>query len=137
VLVIPIKEGRFAFCRILKDASIGVYDYIRSSVEAIPSIGTQFLFVVGVYRDVLKSGQWPVVAHLRFDKADDAWPPPYVVRDVISGGCSIYHKGKMRPSSPEMCENLEPAEIWDEHEIVDRILSHLAKGEKDRGKSAE
>ena len=96
VLAIPLADGRFAFCRVLEDASIGVYRYIADSLDAPPPVDTDYLFAVGVYRDVLTSGQWPFVARVPFKNKEEAWPPPYVVRDPITGKESIYHKGKVR-----------------------------------------
>lgn len=123
VLAIPLDNGRFAFCRVLKDASIGIYDYSVHSQDMIPSSTIRYLFVVGVYRHVLTSGEWPLVLRQPFQHEEDAWPPPQVVHDVISGGVSIYHKGVMRPASTQECEGLEPAAIWDREQILSRLTS--------------
>jgi hypothetical protein len=124
VVAIPLDDGRFAFARVLKDAAIGVYEYTANSQDVPPPIDTPYAFVVGVYRDVLTSGQWPVVLRQPFPNEEDAWPPPNVVRDVISGKVSIYYKGVMRPASSEEAEGLEPAAVWDKEHILERI-GHL------------
>jgi hypothetical protein len=121
VLAIPLPDGRFAFCRVLKDAAIGVYDDLAATKDAPPPLDTNYSFVVGVYRDVLTSGEWPRVLREPFAHEEDAWPPPFVVRDVISGDVSIYHKGIMRPASAEECQGLEPAAVWEKEHILDRI----------------
>jgi hypothetical protein len=77
---------------------------------------------VGVYRDVLTSGEWPIVARIPFEKDEEAWPPPNFVHNVISGKYSIYYKGEMRPASPAECEGLERASVWDKEHIVARIM---------------
>jgi hypothetical protein len=122
VLAIPLSEGVYAFCRVLKDASVGVYRFLASSPKNLPSPETGYLFVVGVYRDVLTSGGWPVVARRPFVDEDAAWPPPHVVQDPLSGRFSIYHRGTFRPATPEEdAGQLEPAAVWDKEHIVARI----------------
>lgn len=127
VLAIPLGDGRFAFGKVFKDTSLGVYDYIAFEKDALPSLDTPFAFIVGVFPDLLKSGEWPRVFRHPFSNEEDAWPPPYVVRDVISGSTSIYHKGAMRPASENDCKHLEPAAVWDKHHILDRIESLYRK----------
>lgn len=121
VIAIPLGDARFAFGRVLKDASIGVYEYIADAQDKPPPIDTPYAFVVGVYLDVLTSGEWPIVLRRPFPNEEDAWPPPSVVRDVISGNVSIYHKGAMRSASREEIEGLEPAAVWNKEHILERI----------------
>jgi hypothetical protein len=123
IVAIPLPSGRFAFGRILKDASIGVFRYLAASYDAPPPTETKYLFIVGVYEDVLKSGEWQIVKPAPFEHEEDAWPPPNVIRDPISGRYSIYHKGQIRPALAEECENLEPAAVWDKEHIVNRIVN--------------
>jgi Immunity protein 26 len=125
---IPLPDGRFAFCRVLKDASIGVYGAIADSKDVPPHPETQYLFAVPAFRDVLRSGEWPLIARVPFEKDDDAWPPPMMVRDIISGRYSIYHKGKMRPASAKECKGLERAAIWRKEQILDRIAKERHSG---------
>lgn len=75
-----------------------------------------------MYDDVLWSAAVPVVGHDPSRVADDDWPPPYCVRDVISGSVKIYHHGMMRPATLDECEGLEPAAVWDLHPVVDRLM---------------
>lgn len=74
IYAIPLPNNRFAFGRRLKDASIALYRYIGESVEDLPQ-DEDYQFIVGVYDDVLKSGQWPVVANRPFKDEEEAWPP--------------------------------------------------------------
>ena len=95
-----------------RDTSIGVYEKIFSS-PAEPPINSSFAFIVGLYADILKSGMWPIVSHEPFDSEEAEWPPPACIKDVISGGYSIYHKGEIRASTAEECVGLEKAAVWD------------------------
>jgi Immunity protein 26 len=121
MLAIPLHDGRFVFGRVLNDASIGIYRYIAGSKDEPPPTETDYLFVVGVYRDVLTSGQWPRIAHIPFETEEESWQPPCVVCDPITGKRSIYHKGVIRSASVAECKDLEPAAVWDKEHIIDRI----------------
>lgn len=121
VVQIPLPDGRYAYGRVLRDASLGVYR-ATAAAPSKPPTGTNYLFVVGVYEDVLASGKWPVVDHAPFQHPKEEWPPAYSVKDPITGRMSLYHKGQMRPASEDECRGLEPATVWDAHHIVERIL---------------
>ncbi|MEK4527032.1 hypothetical protein CXK86_13290 [Paenibacillus sp. BGI2013] len=121
IYAIPLPNGKFAFGRRLKDASIAIYNVISDTIEEIPQ-EEEYQFIVGVYDDVLKSGDWPVVENRPFPNEEEAWPPPACIIDRISGGYEIYHLGEIRPSTREESEGLEIAAVWEAHHIVDRIM---------------
>lgn len=121
VYAIPLPDGRFAYGRRFKDASIAIYRYIADSIEDIPK-DEDYQFIVGVYDDVLKSGSWPVVENRPFKNEEDAWPPPSCVIDKLSGGYSIYYKGEMNRASKQECDGLEIAAVWEAEHIIDRIM---------------
>jgi hypothetical protein len=121
ILRIPLPDGRYAFGRVLRDASVGIYRETTAASGTPPS-ATDYMFVVGVYDDVLASGRWPVVGHADFSNPEDEWPPPYCITDKITGRMSLYHKGQTRPASEAECRGREPAAVWDAHHIVERIL---------------
>jgi hypothetical protein len=118
---IPLPNGRFAYGRVLQDASIAIYRQTTDDPDSQPP-DKSYGFVVGVYEEVLRSGMWPVVGHVDFADPEDAWPPPHFMRDVISGRMSIYHRGHVRPASPDECRGLEQAAVWDRDQIVRRIM---------------
>jgi hypothetical protein len=121
IFQIPLPDGRFAYGKVFRDASVGVYQKIFDSPTELP-IEAPFAFIVGLYNDILKSGVWPIVGHEPFASEEDEWPPPNYVKDIISGEYSIYHKGEMRPSTAEECRGLEEAAVWDAHHVIDRIM---------------
>ncbi len=118
---IPLPNGRFAYGCVLNDASIAIYRETTDEPAAPPDDKT-YRFVVGIYDAVLRSGTWPVVGQRDFADPEDAWPPPYFMRDILSGAMSIYHHGKQRPASADECNGLEQAAVWDRHHIVSRIM---------------
>ncbi|WP_340386428.1 Imm26 family immunity protein [Paenibacillus sp. FSL E2-0151] len=121
IYAIPLPNGKFSFGRRLKDASIAIYNVISDTIEEIPQ-EEEYQFIVGVYDDVLKSGDWSVVENRPFPDEEEAWPPPACIIDKISGEYLIYHMGEIRPSNSEESEGLEIAAVWEAHHIVDRIM---------------
>ncbi|WDQ31103.1 Imm26 family immunity protein [Paenibacillus marchantiae] len=81
---IPLPNGIFAFGRRFKDASIAIYNYMGNTLEDKPQ-QENYQFIVGVYDDVLKSGDWPVVENRPFVNEEEAWPPPACVIDQLTG----------------------------------------------------
>jgi hypothetical protein len=122
VFEIALPNGKYAYGRVYHDASIGIYRNI-SDTPGQPPIGSRdFLFNVGIYNDILSSGQYPLVGHDPFDKNESSWPPPNFILDPISGEYSIYFEGEIRNASKEECQGLEEAAVWDIGDIVSRIL---------------
>ena len=121
IVQIPLPSGGHAYGRVLRDASIGVYRTTSAAPDEPPA-DSDYMFVVGVYEDVFASGKWPVVGHADFGNPEDEWPPPYCVKDKITGRMSRYHKGQLWPASEDECRGLEPAAVWDAHHVVERIL---------------
>lgn len=73
IYAIPLPNAKFAFGRTLKDASIAIYNVISDTIEEIPQ-EEEYQFIVGVYDDVLKSGDWPIVENRPFPDEEEAWP---------------------------------------------------------------
>lgn len=121
VYAIPLPNGKFAFGRIFKDAGIGIYKHIGESIEDVP-MGEDYQFIVGVYENVLKSGNWTVVENRPFNNEEEAYPPPSCIIDNISGEYSIYYKGEIRRATKSECEGLEIAAVWADNHIIDRIM---------------
>ena len=118
---IDLPDGRYAYGRVYRDASIGIYSQ-RSSAPRRPPVGSRdFMFIVGVYDTALRG--WTVVGSDPFSLEEDrGWPPANYIKDVLSGEYSIYYRGEMRPSSAGACRGLEEAAVWDGDGIVDRIM---------------
>lgn len=121
VFQIALSNGSFAYGKVFRDAQVGIYQQIFDSPTAPPIIGS-FAFIVGLYQDILKSGTWPIVGHEAFSSMDDEWPPPMRIKDPISGGHSIYHKGEIRRATATECVGLETAAVWDADHIIDRLM---------------
>jgi hypothetical protein len=121
VFSIPLPDGKFAFCRKFRDANIAVYKRIAVAKDDVPE-EEEYAFFVGVYDDVLKSGEWEIVSKRPFLTEEESWPPPMCAVDQISGRKRIYHKGEFRSASEDECNKWEVAAVWDKDHIVDRIM---------------
>lgn len=121
IFELSLPDGRYAYGKVFLDASVGIYETIFDSPTHLP-IASSFAFVVGLYKDILTSGTWPIVGHEAFESEEQEWPPPYYIKDVISGKFSIYHKGQIKTSTEEECKGLEQAAVWDAPHVIDRIL---------------
>lgn len=125
VFEIPLPDGRFAYGRVYDDAGVGIYNTI-TELSGSPPIGCRdFMFNVGMYEDILKSGKWQIVGHDPFESDESAYPPPSYIHDDLSGEYSIYHRGEIRPASESECSGLEEAAVWDTHHIIERIMNMI------------
>jgi len=126
VCQIPLGDSRFAYGRVLNDASIAIYRTVTREPRSPPLGERDFLFTVGVYEDIPGSKRAPVVGHDEFADEDESWPPPYKVVDPISGRVQIYHRGAMRGvTDAGEAADLEKAAVWDLEHIIDRIREAL------------
>jgi hypothetical protein len=123
IYAIPLPNGKYAYGRVFKDAGIGIYNKMGENIEDIPK-EDDYMFIVGVYRDVLQSGDWNFVINKKFETEEDAWPPKMANYDMISKKYNIYYKGEFSPSIEDECKDLEVAAIWDSHHIIDRIMGN-------------
>ncbi|MCG1021474.1 Imm26 family immunity protein [Sutcliffiella horikoshii] len=121
VYAIPLPDGKFAFGRRFKDAGIAIYSYIGISIADIPR-NEDYQFIVGVYEDILKSGEWTYIENRPFHNEEEAWPPPACLIDSITGDYSIYHRGEIKDANKEECVGLEIAAVWEGNQIIDRIM---------------
>lgn len=121
VVQIALPSGKYAYGRVLRDASVAFYRATTEQPERPPIGSRDYQFVVGVYDDVLKSEKVPVIGHDPSQGSEDEWPPPYCVRDAITRQVKLYHKGAMRPATEEECRGLEPAAVWDLSHLIERL----------------
>lgn len=122
VIQITLPTGRYAYGRILRDASVAFYSTTTANPDQPPIGSRDYQFVVGVYDDVLSSTGVSVVGNDPSQAPEDDWPPPNSIRDPISQTTRIYHHGHVRDAPPEECEGLEPAAVWELHHLIDRLI---------------
>jgi Immunity protein 26 len=127
VFQIELPDVNFAYGRVYRDASIGIYRQTTRTLNSPPVGSRDFMFHVGMYADILESGKCPIVGRDEFLRRESEWPPPNFIKDIISGEFSIYYKGKIKSASEAECRNLEETAVWDLHHIVARIMSERSE----------
>ena len=120
---IPLPNGKNAYGRLYKECTLAIYNKLCNSFSELP-LNEDYKFFVGVYKDLLQDGLWPIVGFRGFQNEKDAWPPPQCVVDALTGEGSLYYKGEIIPCSYEECRNLEIAAAWDRHHLVDRLMGN-------------
>jgi len=123
IFEVPLPNGRFAYGKVFRDASVGIYETVFDA-SVRPPIKSAFSFVVGLYEYILVDGVWPIIGHEPFESTDAEWPPPYFIKDAISGDYSRYHKGIIIQSFETECRGLEQAAVWDADDIIRRIIDN-------------
>ena len=116
-----MPNGLYAFGRLYKDCTLGIYSKICDSYDKVPD-KEDYLFFVSVYKDLLIDGEWEIVGKRPFISDEEAWPPKRCLIDAITKEGSIYYKGEIIPCEYEECKDLEIAAVWDRHHLVDRIM---------------
>lgn len=125
---IHLPNGMNAYGRLYKEYVLAIYNKICNSVVELPN-ENDYRFFVGVYKDLLQDGVWPVVENRKFDSPEDAWAPPQCVVDAITQIGSLYYKGKIIQCTYDECKDLEIVAAWDRNHIIDRIMG-IDKWEK-------
>jgi hypothetical protein len=126
VVQIELAGGRFAYARVLRDASVGVYRELSDEPRCPPSANSDYRFAVGIYDDAL--AKLEIVGHHPSAEPADDWPPPFRIDDPITGRTSIYFCGEKRSATATEVKGLETAAVWELAHIVRRIETELAEG---------
>lgn len=118
---IKLPNGKKAYGRLFKEYTLAIYNKLCNDISELPE-DDDYRFFIGVYKDLLQDGIWPVVGNRKFNSEEEAWPPPQCVVDAITGVGSLYYKGKVIPCSYEECKDLEVVSAWDRNHVIDRIM---------------
>ena len=122
VVQFSLPDGRYAYARVLGDAAAAFYAETSDGPGQPPIGSREYQFVVGIYDDVLRSDDVPVVGHDPSLDPDDEWPPPMSVTDPITRSVRVYERGIIRPARYEELSGLEPAAVWDLHHVIERLM---------------
>lgn len=118
---IELPNGKKAYARLFKEYTLAFYNGFYNDYAEVPFAESYFRYI-GVYKKVLTDGAWKVVGNRPFSNDEDAWAPPGVVVDGITGKGSLYYKGEIKPCTFEECKGLEVVAVWDRHHIVDMLM---------------
>lgn len=110
-----------AYARLFKEYTLALYNGVYDDYTEVPLEESYFRYI-GVYKKVLTDGVWKIVGNRPFSNEDDAWTPPKVVVDAISGKGSLYYKREIKHCSFEECKDLEVVAAWDRNHIIDMLM---------------
>jgi hypothetical protein len=127
IVMIPVSDGLYVFGRLMQDASIAIYSFLsKGIVDVHQLVGKEVLFDPGVFDTNIANGQWKIIGSIPFSNADESWPTPKYIRDVINPNkYRIYCKGEMKPASEQEVEGLEKQVMYKPEELVDEIKRRL------------
>ena len=121
IYAIPLPDKTFAFGRLYKER-LAIAKERSDNISAFPDF-KNIDFFVGVYKDVLTDGEWPIVGNMPFKDGEDIWSPKTYIQDQMHPErYEIYEKGKIRKSTHEECIGLEETAVWDRNHVVDRLM---------------
>jgi hypothetical protein len=121
IFAIPLPNGKYAYGRLYKEYTLAIFKSWGKDINDFKE-DDEYVFFVGVYKNLLSDGVWPIVGNIPFADEEEAWCPKQYIKAVISGKISLYHKGVITPSTFEECKGLEAVSAWDRHHVVDRIM---------------
>lgn len=116
---LPSEKKKYA--RLFKEGTLAFYDGDYDDYAEVPEEEVYFRYIC-VYKDLLTDGIWKVVGNRPVSCDDEAWAPPKVVVDAITGKGSIYHRCKIKPCTFEECKDLEVAAVWDRNHVIDMLM---------------
>ena len=114
-----LPNGKYAFGRIFKEASVAFYKYFGESENDLPP-NEDYAFIVGVYNEDVTKMKY--VEKRPYADESEVTSPPNFIYDTISGKYKIYENGQIRPSTYEECEGLERCAVWHLNHVIDRLM---------------
>lgn len=118
---IELPNGKKAYARLFKEYTLAIYNGFYDDYADVPIVESYFRYI-GVYKNVVTDGVWKIVDNRPFNNDQEAWAPPQVVVDAITGKCSLYYKGEIKPCAFEECKDLEVAAAWNRSHIIDMLM---------------
>ena len=143
VVAIPLPDGKFAYAKLFKDHTFGVYDLVSSKLLPVSDvIRNRFSFYQSSTDVAIKSGEWPVIGTESFIDENSAWPPPQATcylretNEWTMGGIPrVDHKGQMRVATLDEVRGLDILSACHLPELlVERIVDRLVNGNHDEYK---
>jgi hypothetical protein len=83
------------------------------------------LFTLAAHKSILAVGQWESIGNVRLDGS--LTPPKAQAIRRYNSYSIIDVTGSMRPATPQECEGLEPAAVWEPNHIDDRLQDTFAE----------
>lgn len=133
IVAIPLSNGQFAYAKVHKNETLGVYDIISSEVLQVDEVVRKgFVFHQPCTDSAIKNGDWPVVGVDPFLNEEAAWPPPlatcYVKESnewTMGGIPRVSFKGGMHIASLEEVQGLWILSASNRPEVFIRLIEDV------------
>lgn len=77
VMAIPLPDGRFGYCRVFRDVTYGIYDYVSDTWPDVAElIQAPFVFWSTCFSRLIRADGWIFLENVPFPSEKDCWPPP-------------------------------------------------------------
>jgi Immunity protein 26 len=133
IVKIDLGNSEAALGLVLTEPLIAFYDKQFGYEEVCPKYVSDLpiLFTLMVMNHAVISGRWTIVGES--DIPDNLKvPPKFCKEDLVSGEKSIYQEipelapHYERPATPDECDGLEAAAVWEAQHVEDRLRDHFA-----------
>ena len=127
VVAIPLTNGHHAYGRVHEDANLAIYSLVSPALVTLEQVSSSpVAFFTGAFDTAIRSGEWPILGVLPFPDNESAWAPPTYIQDIIDPTkYRIYHRGEMRPATPDETAGLDIACVRKPGQVVDLIEQRL------------
>ncbi|WP_224367625.1 immunity 26/phosphotriesterase HocA family protein [Hyalangium versicolor] len=122
-LAIPLGDGSFGYGRVLEAPYAAFYDYRTTELDRdLSRIASKpVLFKIAVHHS--SADRWKPIG---WKEVETHLAQPIVAFTQDIGNlqrCTIFDTaGNERTAEPQECVGLEPAAVWEQHHVEDRLL---------------
>ncbi|RQO64361.1 hypothetical protein DBR43_33045 [Pedobacter sp. KBW06] len=126
-LKINLSNGKIGYARVLKMASVAIYDFMTNDVADVSEIAQrEVLFIVAVYDDVITSGRWQKIGKLPLEDKFEQLPVKFIQDALDPNSFELYdpNSGKIEKTQKNKCIGLERASVWEGEHVEERIVDY-------------
>lgn len=131
ILEIPLNNGYFAYCQILRVWTGGYAFFNYRSREKLKDLSIlndkEILFITGVYDDVINKGFWLKVGKIPIREELKIQPMRFIYHKGEKPEFELYNPntGEITPSTKVACKGLEVAAVHDANHIEERLNDYF------------
>jgi hypothetical protein len=95
--------------------------------EPAETLAYRPLFTVAAHKSLIEEAGWQVIGEVPLDGSLQPPKEQFIQDDLDPGDCQIIDdQGNTRDATPEECDGLEAAAVWEPEHIADRLMDHYA-----------
>lgn len=126
ILIVPLNDGNYTYCRVRDYSWISVYE-IKASNELTSLaeiLSAPILFSVCVHKSAFK--KWKKVGNIELDEVLKKLVPSFRQNKIDLNKCSLQDEdGNVKNVTPEECVGVEKSAVWDAIHVEQRAYDEL------------